>query len=179
VTRPRLAGSPGDPVITLTQQGDLNNGWCTLPPTMTVTSTDPAASAGFEEDAITVSVDEADRSCPPAAPAGVEIGHGSHTATVIARSRGPAGQPGRADVHAPVPAPITPAPVHIALLGGAKLNCSVTDAMTPKVKISVIVHDALGNVVRRLNVPGPSPANPYVTTGSGSILWNDRDANGH
>jgi hypothetical protein len=112
------------------------------------------------------------------------IGHGAHTVTVRARDR--AGLQGDAlvqsskiDTRAPVPTVTKPAPNPILLPGQkSTLKWTAEDVIGTKVKVSVIVYDVLGTAVRRIDVPGPAPDDPYLSVGSQSTEWDGRKNNG-
>ena len=89
------------------------------------------------------------------------------------------------DLTLPAPAPALPVPQTIVLpVNTSTLRFTVTDPVVDpgapdgvppsRVKVRIIVRDTLGNVVRELPVPGD--ADGFRASGSGSIVWNGRNA---
>jgi len=111
---------------------------------------------------------------------------GQHTVTARARDfagrQGPVAQETeRIDTQAPTGAPSGRTPLlSIPLLGLPKsvpLRFTASDQLTPRVKVQVLVFDALGGLVRRLDAPGPYP-DGYRDPGAGSVGWNGRNSAG-
>ena len=65
----------------------------------------------------------------------------------------------------------------IPLLGLPKavpMQFNAADQLSPRVKVRVMVHDVLGNLVRTLPATGPHPEG-YRDNGAGQVLWDGRD----
>lgn len=133
---------------------------------------------GSGPDGATVAIDAA---APASYLEPFAIDHGTHTVTARARDRAglqgdPVVQSSKVDTVAPVPKIATPDPVFLSLFGNATLRFDVSDNFAGKVKLIVWLYDELGNLTRRLDVPGS--ADGFRATGLGSIVWNGRKANG-
>ena len=81
------------------------------------------------------------------------------------------------DLVAPLPGIATPAPALLLLPGTTTLRYTVSGTPTPKVKISVLVFNVLGGLVRRIAVPGTTP-DGYRAAGAGSVTWNGKNDSG-
>ncbi len=104
------------------------------------------------------------------------VGDGQHTVTAWATDH--AGltssmltKTSRIDTRAPVARIAGPAPVFSS--GQATLGYSASDALTPKVRVGVLVFDSAATFVRRIEVPGPD-----VDPGQGSVTWDGRRSDG-
>ncbi len=112
------------------------------------------------------------------------VGDGIHQVEVQARDF--AGRKGTVDKHtqridtmAPLGGPVGATPLlTIPLLGlpsPVPLRFTASDALTPRVKVTVYVYNSLLGLVRRLPVNGPHPFG-YRDNGTGAANWDGRDS---
>jgi hypothetical protein len=164
-----------DPVVSVAGLPGANiRGWQRQPTLLTLAVDDGRDSSGADGATVAIDGGGAASYLEP-----LTLTDGNHSLAIRPRDRagrvGPAVTvPQRVDTRSPAVAVSNGAPPPILLFNATVFNFSISDTLAAKVKVAVDVYDTLGNVVRRLVVPGD--ATGFSPTGAFSVWWDGRDS---